>query len=452
MAKEREYFVYGNKELNVPGCIARGINERVANKIFDDMTDFAKYAFNKSHAAAYTIVSYQTAWLKYYYPVEFMAALMTSVIDNPTKVAEYIMECRKMNIQLLPPDINEGERDFSVSNGRIRYALSAIKSVGRSVIDSIVRERSENGPYMSLKDFIERLSGKEVNKRTVEGFIKAGALDGLHATRKQLMIVYAGVMDQVSQERKKSMTGQMTLFDFVSEEEKVNFDVRYPDVGEYDKETKLAYEKEVLGVYISGHPLQEYEKFLTKNVTAVTTDFMIDDETGESRVRDNENVIIGGMITAKTVKSTKNNKMMAFITLEDLVGTVEVVIFPNDYERHQRNLNVDQKVYIKGRVSASEDQQAKLVCERIVPFDEIPKEIWIKFDSKEAYLKREMELYQMLENESGSDRIVIFCAKEKVVKRLENRYAVRADEGMMHKLRSTYGKENVKLQQSTLKR
>ena len=452
MAKEREYFVYGNKELNVPGCIARGINERVANKIFDDMTDFAKYAFNKSHAAAYTIVSYQTAWLKYYYPVEFMAALMTSVIDNPTKVAEYIMECRKMNIQLLPPDINEGERDFSVSNGRIRYALSAIKSVGRSVIDSIVRERSENGPYMSLKDFIERLSGKEVNKRTVEGFIKAGALDGLHATRKQLMIVYAGVMDQVSQERKKSMTGQMTLFDFVSEEEKVNFDVRYPDVGEYDKETKLAYEKEVLGVYISGHPLQEYEKFLTKNVTAVTTDFMLDDETGESRVHDNENVIIGGMITAKTVKSTKNNKMMAFITLEDLVGTVEVVIFPNDYERHQRNLNVDQKVYIRGRVSASEDQQAKLVCERIVPFDEIPKEIWIKFDSKEAYLKREMELYPMLENESGSDRIVIFCAKEKAVKRLENRYAVRADEGMMHKLRSTYGQENVKLQQSTLKR
>ena len=452
MAKEREYFVYGNKELNVPGCIARGINERVANKIFDDMTDFAKYAFNKSHAAAYTIVSYQTAWLKYYYPVEFMAALMTSVIDNPTKVAEYIMECRKMNIQLLPPDINEGERDFSVSNGRIRYALSAIKSVGRSVIDSIVRERSENGPYMSLKDFIERLSGKEVNKRTVEGFIKAGALDGLHATRKQLMIVYAGVMDQVSQERKKSMTGQMTLFDFVSEEEKVNFDVRYPDVGEYDKETKLAYEKEVLGVYISGHPLQEYEKFLTKNVTAVTTDFMLDDETGESRVHDNENVIIGGMITAKTVKSTKNNKMMAFITLEDLVGTVEVVIFPNDYERHQRNLNVDQKVYIRGRVSASEDQQAKLVCERIVPFDEIPKEIWIKFDSKEAYLKREMELYRMLENESGSDRIVIFCAKEKAVKRLENRYAVRADEGMMHKLRSTYGQENVKLQQSILKR
>ena len=452
MAKEREYFVYGNKDLNVPGCIARGIDERVANKIFDDMTDFAKYAFNKSHAAAYTIVSYQTAWLKYYYPVEFMAALMTSVIDFPTKVAEYIMECRKMDIRILPPDINEGERDFSVSGGNIRYALSAIKSVGRSVIDNIVSERQEHGPFVSLKDFIERLSGKEVNKRTVESFIKSGAMDGLHATRRQLMMVYVQVMDQVNQERKKSMTGQMSLFDFVSDEEKAEFDVHYPNVGEYDKELKLAFEKEVLGVYISGHPLEEYAKFLMKNVTAVTTDFYVDDETGESRVRDNQNVIIGGMITSKTVKVTKNNKLMAFISLEDLVGTVEVLIFPNDYERHQKYLVEDQKVYIRGRVSASEDQQAKLICEKIIPFDEIPKEIWIKFDNKEAYMQREEELYRMLEPESGNDRIVIFCAREKAVKRLGNRYAVQGDDRVIGELRNAFGKENVKLQQSVLKR
>ena len=216
-------------------------------------------------------------------------------------------------------------------------------------------------------------------------------------------------------------------------------------VEEYAKETMLAFEKEVLGVYISGHPLEAYEKFLTKNVTAVTTDFLLDDETGESRVHDNENVIIGGMITSKTVKTTKNNKMMAFVTLEDLVGTVEVVIFPNDYEKHQRNLNVDQKVYIKGRVSASEDQQAKLVCERIIPFDEIPKEIWIKFDSKADYLKRENELYKMIEHESGSDRIVIFCAKEKAVKRLENRFSIRGDERMMQILHGAFGEENVKV-------
>ncbi len=452
MAKEREYFVYGNKELNVPGCIARGIDERVANKIFDDMTDLAKYAFNKSHAAAYTIVSYQTAWLKYYYPVEFMAALMTSVIDFPNKVAEYIMECRKMDVQILPPDINEGERDFSVSDGNIRYALSAIKSVGRSVIDGIVKEREAHGIFVSLKDFIERMLGKDVNKRTVESFIKSGAMDSLHATRRQLMMVYAQVMDQVTQERKKSMTGQLSLFDFVSDEDKAEFDVHYPKVGEYDKELKLAFEKEVLGIYISGHPLEEYEKLLLKNVTAVTTDFYVDDETGSTRVRDNQNVIIGGMITSKTVKVTKNNKLMAFISLEDLVGVVEVIVFPNDYERHQKYLEEDQKVYIRGRVSASEDQQAKLICERIIPFDELPKEIWIKFDNKDVYMQREAELYRMLEPESGNDRIVIFCAREKAVKRLENRYAVQGDGRVLEMLREAFGGENVKLQQSVLKR
>ena len=451
MAKEREYFVYGNEALNVPGCIARGIDEKIANKIFDEMTDFAKYAFNKSHAAAYTIVSYQTAWLKYYYPVEFMAALMTSVIDNPTKVAEYIMECRKMNIKLLPPDINEGERDFSVSDGNIRYALSAIKSVGRSVIDSIVRERTERGPFASLKDFIERLSGKEVNKRTVESFIKSGAMDCFHVTRRQLMMVYVQVMDQVNQERKKSMTGQMSLFDFVSEEEKAEFDVHYPNVGEYDKELKLAFEKEVLGVYISGHPLEEYGKFLMKNVTAVTTDFYLDDETGAARVRDNQSAVIGGMITSKTVKVTKNNQLMAFVSLEDLVGTVEVIIFPRDYEKYQQYLGEDQKIYIRGRVSASDDQQAKLVCEKILPFDEIPKEIWIKFDSKAAYMEREAGLYQIVEAESGPDRIVIFCAREKAVKRLENRYSVQGDDRVLNMLYEAFGEENVKLQQSVLK-
>jgi len=451
MAKEREYFVYGNETSKVPGCIARGIDERVANKIFDDMTDFAKYAFNKSHAAAYTMVSYQTAWLKYYYPVEFMAALLTSVIDFPIKVAEYIMECRKMGIQILPPDINEGERDFSVSGGNIRYALSAIKSVGRSVIDNIVIEREKNGPFISLKDFIERLSGKEVNKRTVESFIKSGAMDGLHATRRQLMMVYVQVMDQVNQERKKSMTGQMSLFDFVSEEDKAEVDVHYPNVGEYDKELKLAFEKEVLGIYISGHPLEEYAQSLTKNVTAVSSDFYVEERTSEARVKDNAKVIIGGMITSKTVKSTKNNQLMAYITMEDLVGAVEVIIFPRDYERYQKYLSVDQKVYIRGRVSALEEQQAKLICENIIPFDEVTKEIWIKFDSKEVYMQREQELYRMLDGEDGNDRIVIFCARERAVKRLANRYAVKGDSRVIGMLGDAFGEENVKLQQSVLK-
>ena len=451
MAKERQYFVYGNAELGVPGCVANGIDEKTANKIFDDMTDFAKYAFNKSHAAAYAIVAYQTAWLKCYYPVEFMAALLTSVIDNPRKVTEYIYECRKMGIRILPPDINEGESGFSVSGGDIRYALSAIKSLGRPVIDAIVKERKLNGPYVSLKDFMERLSGKEINKRTVESFIKAGALDGLHATRRQMMVVYTQVMDQVNQERKSSMTGQMTLFDLVSDEEKESFDVHYPDVGEYDKELKLAFEKEVLGLYVSGHPLEEYAQSWKQHITATTLDFAVDDETGESRVKDGQVVTIGGMITEKTVKVTKKRQMMAFVTVEDLFGTAEALVFPRDYEKFQSLLETDRKVYIRGRVSASEDQQAKLICEQVTAFEEIPKEIWIRFDTKEDYMEMAEKLKEICAGQQGRDRLVVYCAKERAVKKMGDLAPLTADKRLLEKLAEAFGDENVKLRESALK-
>ena len=303
MQKERQNFVYGNEEEGVPGCIKNGIPEKVANKIYDEMIDFAKYAFNKSHAAAYAVVSYQTAYLKYYYPVEFMAALMTSVIDNPRKVSEYIYSCRQMGIRILPPDINRGESGFSVDGKDIRYGLSAIKSIGRPVIDAIVSERAAHGAYRSLKDFIERLSGKEVNKRTIESFIKSGALDSLGGTRKQFMMIYVRVMDSVNQEKKYAMTGQLSLFDLVGEEEKKEYEIRLPDVGEYEKEQLLAFEKEVLGIYVSGHPLDDYEGLWRKNISAVTSDFVLDEETGHTKAEDNSHVIVGGMITAVTVKS-----------------------------------------------------------------------------------------------------------------------------------------------------
>ena len=331
MAKERENFVYGNKEEGVPGCIANGISEQVANKIYDEMTDFAKYAFNKSHAAAYAVVSYQTAWLKYYYPVEFMAALMTSCIDNPSKVSEYILNCRQMGIQILPPDINRSTGSFSVEDGSIRYGMAAVKGIGKPVMEAIVEERERGGAFSSLKDFCQRLSGKEVNKRTIENFIKAGAFDSLGGTRKQFMMIYVQVMDTVNQEKKSSMTGQMSLFDIMGEEDKKSFEIRMPDVGEYEKENKLAFEKEVLGVYISGHPLEEYADVWKKNITATTSDFQPMEESEMPKVKDESKVVIGGMITEKTIKYTKNNKVMAFITLEDLVGTVEVVVFPRDY-------------------------------------------------------------------------------------------------------------------------
>lgn len=274
MAKERENFVYGNEEEGVPGCIANGISEQVANKIYDEMTDFAKYAFNKSHAAAYAVVSYQTAWLKYYYPVEFMAALMTSCIDNPSKVSEYILNCRQMGIRILPPDINRSTGSFSVEDGSIRYGMAAVKGIGKPVMEAIVEERERGGLFSSLKDFCQRLSGKEVNKRTIENFIKAGAFDSFGGTRKQFMMIYVQVMDTVNQEKKSSMTGQMSLFDIMGEEDKKSFEIRLPDVGEYAKESKLAFEKEVLGVYISGHPLEEYADVWKKNITQLPRTFI----------------------------------------------------------------------------------------------------------------------------------------------------------------------------------
>ena len=445
MEKERQNFVYGNPEEGVPGCISRGIDEKTANKIYDEMTDFAKYAFNKSHAAAYAIVSYQTAWLKYYYPVEFMAALMTSCIDNPGKVSEYIVNCRQMGIGILPPDINKSEGVFTVEGSSIRYALSAIKGIGRPVMEAIAGEREKGGPFVSLRDFCQRLSSKEVNKRTLENFIKSGSFDGLGGTRKQFLQVYEQVLDQINQEKKNSLTGQMSLFDLMTGEEKEDFELRLPDVGEFQKEEKLAFEKEVIGVYISGHPLEEYEERWRKSVSAVTTDFQPDEETGYPRVRDGAKEIVGGMITDKTIKYTKNNKTMAFLTLEDLVGTVEVIVFPRDYEKNAPLLNVDEKVFIQGRVSVEEERPSKLILEKLYPFMETRRELWIQFPDRQTYEKEVAELYELLKDSDGQDTVVLYIRAEKSMKRLPASRNVEAEEGLIRKLAGRFGEENVKV-------
>ena len=434
MEKERKNFVYGNEEEGVPGCINRGISEKVANKIFDDMTDFAKYAFNKSHAAAYAVVAYQTAFLKYYYPVEFMAALMTSVIDNPSKVSEYILSSRRMGIAILPPDINKGESSFSVDGGSIRYGLSAIKSIGKPVIEGLVEERNLRGGFKTLRDFIERMSGRDINKRTIENFIKAGAFDGIPGNRRQKMMVYVQILDAVNQEKKTAMTGQMSLFDLVSEEEKEAYEIRMPDVEEYPKEAKLAFEKEVLGVYISGHPLEEYEQRWRNNITAVTTDFLPDDETGMPRVIDNSKVTVGGMITGKTIKYTKTNKVMAFLTVEDLVGTVEIVVFPRDYEKNAQLMEVDDKVFIQGRVSAEDEKASKLICENIRSFDDVPSELWVQFATKEEFLSKEEGFYQDLSDSDGRDSVVVYIRSPKAVKRLGPSRNVKINGELLGKL------------------
>lgn len=445
MEKERANFIYGNEQEGVPGCAAGGISEQVASQIYDDMMDFAKYAFNKSHAACYAVVSYQTAYLKYYYPVEFMAALMTSVIDNSGKVAEYIMVCRNMGISILPPDINQGESGFSVDGKSIRYALTAIKSVGRPVIDTVVKERNERGPYTNLKDFITRVADKDVNRKAIENFIKAGAFDSLPGTRKQFMSAYVQIMEHIVHDRKNNMAGQMSLFDIVDESQKEEFEVKLPDVGEYSKEMLLAFEKEVLGVYISGHPLEEQEELWRKGITNTTADFMLDEETLETVVQDNQAVVIGGMIAEKKIKYTKNDKIMSFLQVEDLAGSVEVIVFPRDYEKYSAKLMEENKVFIRGRVSLEEEKDGKLICERITAFDEIPRKLWIKFPDKQSYEQEEKELFSLTADSDGNDSVIIFIADQKAMKKLPPNRNVNADAALVTKLGERFGKENIKV-------
>lgn len=444
MEKERKNFVYGNEEEQVPGCINRGISEEVANHIFDEMTDFAKYAFNKSHAAAYAVVSYQTAYLKCYYPVEFMAALLTSVIDNPKKVVDYVIECKKMGIEMLKPDINESVSGFSVSEGNIRYGLTALKSVGHNVIESIVKNREEFGKYRDLSDFIERLSSKEVNKRTIESFIKAGAFDGFLVNRRQMLLTYTILVDEIMKEKKHSMAGQMSLMDLLGEEEKKDFQIKYPDVEELPKEDLLAFEKEVTGSYITGHPLEEYQEELVKNVTAYTTDFMMDDETQNVMALDNETYILGGLICDITHKLTKHNENMAFIKIEDLVGTVEVIVFPKVYDRFKDLLVMDKKVYVKGRAQTSEDG-GKLILERMVSFDQMPKEVWIQFSNMEEYKEKETKLNDILWEFPGHNPVVVYVREERKAKTLPVNLSVREDEELLQELMQEFGEKNVKV-------
>jgi DNA polymerase-3 subunit alpha len=442
---ERKSFVYGDAERGIRGCVANGITEEAANSIYDSMVDFAKYAFNKSHAAAYAVISVQTAWLKYYYPVEFMAALMTSVIDNSAKASEYLYSCRQMGIRVLSPDINSGFGEFTAEGDNVRYGLYAIKALGRPVIDHILEERARGGRFRTLQDFIERTVDRDVNKRAVENLIKAGACDSMDGTRKQMIEVFAPLIDRTAQQKKTSLSGQMSLFDFVSEEEKKEYEIKYPPIGEYDKETMLGFEKEVLGIYLSGHPLEEYTGKLQKNVTANAVDFIRDEETGAIRVEDSAHVVVGGLLSDKTVKFTRTNKAMAFIEVEDLTGTVEVIVFPKVYEKYQQFLNLDEKIFVVGRATVEEEQNGKIICERIVPFSDTRKDLWLQFATMEAYRTNEEELLHILSESDGMDEVVIYVADPKQIRRLGASRTVLAEEPLIERLSGFLGADNVKV-------
>ncbi len=459
---ERQNFVYGNEEQGIKGCVANGISEAAANSIYDSMVDFAKYAFNKSHAAAYAVISVQTAWLKYRYPVEFMAALMTSVIDNSDKASEYLYHCKEMGIQVLPPDINAGWGVFTAEGDKVRYGLYAIKALGRPVVDKIIEERQTNGEYRTLQDFIERVAERDVNKRAIENLIKAGACDSLDGTRKQMTFTYAAMVDQVTSKKKSSVAGQMSLFDLASEEDKKDYEIQYPDVGEFPKEMMLGFEKEVLGIYLSGHPLEEYVEKIKKNITAVASDFLVgasDEESQEGeevvsqiRVKDNQHVIVGGLISQKKITFTRNNKAMAYISIEDLSGTVEVIVFPRDYEKYQKYLNQDEKVFVVGHASVEDEKDGKIICERIVAFDETGCELWLQFTNKEDYEGKETVLMDIFHDSDGNDDVVIYLSETKQVKRLGKNQTVGANEELLTALNNFLGEKNVKVVEKSIEK
>lgn len=435
MELERKNFIYGI-EGEVDGCIKRGIGEKVANQIFDEMQDFAKYAFNKSHAAAYAVIACQTAWLKAYYPVEFMAALLTSVSDNATKISEYIADIKRMNIELLPPDINEGFDRFSVSNGKIRFNLSAIKNVGKSFIKSLVIEREKNGKFLSLKEFIKRLDN-ELNSRALECLIKAGALDSLGGKRSQYLSVYKKYYDSISQLKKKTMEGQLDLF---SSNTSNNKDViekdELPNIPELTKKEVLNLEKEILGIYVSGHPLDEFSESLKKFTSNTTLDFIKNENQEIENVKDNQKVILGGIINTVTLKFTKTNKQMAFLTLEDIYGTIEVILFPEVFHKYSKYLQEDNVVLIEGKASISEDQKPKIICTNIKLYEMLEntnKTLWVKLPKDCNISIKDIE--STLLNNKGVTPVIVYDEAKKTKFNLNNTHWVNISDNLLTELK-----------------
>ena len=444
MKEERKNFVYGDESKGIPGCVANGVSEQVANKIYDKMIDFAKYAFNRSHAAAYAFITYQTAYLKYYYPKEYMAALLTSVMSNTGKVSEYILSGKEMGIAILPPDVNEGEGNFTAASGGIRYGMSAIKGLGENVTDAIVRDREERGPYKSLTDLIERLAGS-INKKGLEALIKSGTLDGLSGSRREKMAVYEQVLDSISHEKHSKMAGQLSLFDIAPKDELSTLEVKMPVLGEFDVETKLAFEKEMLGVYLSGHPLESYQDMLKSVCNATSLDFAYDEEEGMVNVAPGKDYILGGIASVVNIKLTRNNQRMAFITLEDLVGSVEVIVFPRDFEKYRDLIEEGRKYIISGKASLEENDAAKLIAGKIIPFEEVPREVWLQFENKAELEKVEDELNKIFEGNKGNARVMLYCREERQVKRVNTVRGISYAEAVIDELKSKLGCDNVKI-------
>lgn len=380
MQKERENFIHGivdeDGTVLVKGAVRNGVDEKTADRIFDQMMDFASYAFNKSHAAAYAVVAYQTAWLKYYYPVEFMAASLNSFLGSGEKVSHYVHECKQMGIEVLPPDVNESDAKFTVINKKIRFGMAAVKNVGENAVRELKIERNEKGPFKSFGDFCERIGSKDFNKRCVESLIKCGAFDSFGVYRSKMMAVYEKLLEGAQQSNRSKIEGQLSLFEIPGKVQNIKTEESYPELNEFTPRMLLTMEKEMLGLYVSGHPLNEYEDEILEQTTINSSDFGEIGTEGAEQIEndaasngknliDGRLVTVGGIIADKKTKTTKSNNLMAFVTLEDLYGSIEVIVFPNILTRFGNILVNENAVFVDGRLSIREEEQPKIICESV---------------------------------------------------------------------------------------
>lgn len=442
--KDRNNFVYGNEVEGVKGCVANGIKEEVAHKIYDDMLDFANYAFNRSHAAAYAMITYQTAYLKYYFQKEYMAALLTSVMSNVSKISAYVETCKRMGIALLLPDVNEGESYFSASEEGVRYGLSAIKGIGEALIESVIKEREERGKYLSLSDFIERLIVTGMNKKNIESLILSGALDCLPGTRKEKISGYGLMLENALQEKNSKIAGQMTFFDLLPKEEVQNYQAKLPILGEFEIDELLRFEHEMTGGYLSGHPLEAYEDMLRVNTTALSSDFVVDEEERSVAVEDGKLYYVGGIVSRIAVKFTKNNTRMAILTLEDMVGSMEVLLFEKTFDKFTSLLKEGGMYLIKGRAKVDMERGSNLIAMEIFPFKEVPYELWFKFSDRQAYEERAQEIEEQLP-QGGNYFVKIYLKEENKVKSMSHLGGVCVDPKLFEHLQASYGEGNVKI-------
>ena len=461
MKEEKKYFIYGKDDeegnTEIKGCIRNGISEHAAEEIYNQMASFAEYAFNKSHAAAYAVIGYQTGYLKTYYPVEFMAALMTSVMGDAGQIAGYIRNCTEMGIEVLPPDINESEAKFTVADGRIRFGLLGVKNVGEGVIEAIVKARKENGAPKDINEFIENLDVHQINKKAIESLIKAGAMDTLSENRAALMAAYEGLIESAQSSSRKNIKGQVSMFQMNADEmQTVSREKNFPDIAPFSKEILSAMEKEMLGVYITDHPLKEYAETI-KEISTVTSETLmhINDqahEMMEGDIKDGDKVTIAGIISGKRTLITKNSKMMAFVQLEDLVGTVEIIVFPNVYERSASFIREDAVIAVSGSVNFKEEEVPKILADRIweikskEPFTEgktIKLRITAETDETEERKKLE-KIKHILAEHKGDVPVIIFTGRG--VLKTEGDLWVTPHEELKIKLEDLLGEKNVKMQ------